>query len=67
MLPKFRAPLTRFLVKVRLLFPGRPHAFFFEMLEQHRHYIVSLDGVDNADARTGAFTTLKVSQHHLAI
>lgn len=54
-------PLRHFVVfEVRLLFPGRPHAFFFEMLEQHRYYTVSLDGVDNADARTGAFTTLKV-------
>ncbi len=47
------------LAQVRLLFPGQPHAFFFEALEEGRHYLISLDGVDNADARTGAFTTLK--------
>lgn len=46
--------------QVRLLFPGQPHAFFFETLEENRYYTISLDGVDNADARTGAFTTLKV-------
>lgn len=45
---------------MRMLYPGRPHAFFFDALEESRHYTVALDGVENADARTGAFTTLKV-------
>ncbi|CAM9986285.1 unnamed protein product [Scytosiphon promiscuus] len=45
--------------QVRLLYPGRPHVFFFETLEENRPYSIFLDGVDNADARTGAFTTLK--------
>lgn len=45
---------------MRMLYPGRPHAFFFEALEESRHYTVTLDGVEDADARTGAFTTLKV-------
>ncbi|CAN0336330.1 unnamed protein product, partial [Hapterophycus canaliculatus] len=43
--------------QVRLLYPGQPHAFFFETLQENRPYGISLDGVDNADARTGAFTT----------
>ena len=46
--------------QVRLLSPGHPYAFFFETLEESRHYAISLDGVDNAETRTGAFTTLKV-------
>eukprot|EP00752_Nemacystus_decipiens_P010481 g9338.t1 len=45
--------------QVRLLSPGHPYAFFFETLEEGRHYTIFLDGVENADARTGAFTTLK--------
>lgn len=49
--------------QVRLLSPGHPYAFFFETLEESRHYAISLDGVDNADARTGAFTTLKVGRY----
>lgn len=48
--------------QVRLLSPGHPHAFFFETLDESRHYTISLDGVGNADARTGAFTTLKVGR-----
>ena len=46
--------------QMRLLVPGQPHAFFFETLEEQRHYTITLDGVDNADSRTGGFTTLKV-------
>lgn len=55
-----RCTISRCPGQVRLLSPGHPHAFFFETLEESRHYTISLDGVDNADARTGAFTTLKV-------
>lgn len=46
--------------QMRMLYPGRPHAFFFDTLEENRYYTVTLDGVENGDARTGAFTTLKV-------
>lgn len=45
--------------KMCMLRRGRPHAFFFDGLEENRHYTVALDGVDNAETRTGAFTTLK--------
>ncbi|CAM9897439.1 unnamed protein product, partial [Ectocarpus sp. 12 AP-2014] len=45
--------------QVRLLYPRQPHAFFFDTLEESRHYSIFLEGVDNGDARTGAFTTLK--------
>lgn len=50
---------------MRMLYPGRPHAFFFDTLEENRYYTVTLDGVDNGDARTGAFTTLKVGIYRL--
>ncbi|CAM9458255.1 unnamed protein product, partial [Ectocarpus sp. 13 AM-2016] len=45
--------------QVRLLYPRKPYAFFFDTLEESRHYSIFLEGVDNGDARTGAFTTLK--------
>lgn len=47
-------------VQARILESGQPYAFFFEMLREGRHYTVSFDGVEDAGARTGAFTTLKV-------
>ncbi|CAN0424260.1 unnamed protein product, partial [Discosporangium mesarthrocarpum] len=45
--------------QLRLLRTGCPHAFYFNTLEAHRHYTITLEGVVNSAARTGAFTTLK--------
>ncbi|CAM9913381.1 unnamed protein product, partial [Choristocarpus tenellus] len=52
--------------QVRILQPARPHAFYFDTLETHRHYTIKLEGVVNALARTGAFTTLSAWIDHRA-
>lgn len=56
-----------FFFQIRVLVPGQPHAFFFDMLQDQRYYSISFEGVDNAEARKGAFTTLKVRYSHVSL